>query len=372
MSKPLYISYSAATRYKSCPNKYFLAKRYETRLIGSALPFGKAVEAGVELLLKGKSLEEACEMFANRWEMEDERGKPRPVFDNLAIEYYASDFDSNILDDVAKAQIQEWSDELIPGELHWQENFDRINDQMKADESKVSTEELTYNNRVVWLCCLIRGQVMIQAFHDKLLPKITLMEINKKPAAQIEVAIEGEGGDKVVGFIDFVIQHKDYKEPIIVDLKTGAYPYEMHALVTSEQLRTYVAAKGAEYNTRRAGYIVLIKKIKIDKSCNACGCKREGGGAKNCRSTKDCKGQYLVPSFEGDVQFITREYQDDVLEDVLNDYSNITTAIKHEVNFKNTKACNDFNRKCEFYDVCWGGANPQELEHLKDKEKKDE
>lgn len=372
MSKPLKISYSAASRYKSCPTKYFLNKRYETRLIGSALPFGKAVEAGVEKLLLGKSLEEACETFAQRWEVEDERGKPRPVFDNLAIEYYASDFDANILDDVAKAQIQEWSDELIPGELHWQENFDRINDQVKADESKLSTQELLYNNRVIWLCCLIRGQVMIQAFNDKLLPKITLIEYKGKPAAQLESNIQGEDGDSVVGFIDFVIKHKDYKEPIILDLKTGAYPYEMHQLVTSEQLRTYVAAKGADLNTRRAGYAVLIKKIKIDKSCNVCGSKRDGGGAKNCRSTKDCKGQYLVPSFEGDVQFITREFDDPMLEDVLSDYSNLTVAIKNEVNFKNTKSCNEYGRKCEFYDVCWGGAKPEELEHLKDKEKKDE
>lgn len=369
MSKPIYVSYSSASKFKSCPSKYYLGKRYETRLIGSAFGFGKAVESGVEALLLGKSLEDSCEIFVKKWEIEDERGTPRPIFDNLAVEYYASDFDENLLDSTAQAQIQEWADELLPDskDKHWKETFDEVNTQMKTDESQLDENEMLFNNRVIWMCCLIRGQVMIQAFHDKLLPKLTLLEINGKPATQIETNIKNDQGDTIPGFIDFLVKHVDISDPIIIDLKTGANPYDMHTLDTSDQLRTYVAAKGAEFNTRRAGYIVLVKKIKTHKSCNVCGQMRDGGSAKNCKSTKDCKGQYLIPSLESDVQFINKEFNDNILEDVLNDYENIMVAIKNNVNFKNTKSCNEYNKKCEFYDHCWKGTPLEKIEHLKER-----
>lgn len=370
MSKPIYVSYSGATKYKACPEKYFLGKRYETRLISSAFPFGKATEVGVEAMLLGKSLDDAITMFIAKWEVEDERGTPRPVFDNLAIEYYSSDFDANLLaGEETTKQVREWTTELFDAETDPYKKFDEVSDQLKKDESKLTDEELTFYNRVMWLCCLIRGQVMLTAFHDELLPKLTLLKVDGKPASQIEVSIKNEEGDKVVGFMDFLVKHADYEEPIILDLKTAAYPYEDHALRTSEQLRTYVAVKGAELGTRRAGYAVLLKKVKVDRTCDKCGAPKEGM-AKNCKK-KDCGGTYSVNTLRGETQFITRQYDDELLQDVLNDYDNVTVAIKNEVTFKNPANCTAYGRKCEFYDLCWNKAKPEELQHLKDKNSKE-
>lgn len=365
-NKGLYVSYSAASRFKTCPTKYHLSKKYQSKLIPSALPLGKAIESGVETLLVGGSLEEALASFDKNWHTEalkaDER---RPIYDNLAVEFYASDYDKNLIIDENAEEVQKWADELVKSDLAWQEIFDNVGSQMKKDESQVSISELTFYNRVMWLSCLIRGKVMIKAFHDKLLPKLTLLKDDQgNYLKQKEVSIVSEDGDKIVGYIDFVVKHADYEEPIILDLKSAAYEYPEHALTTSEQLRTYVAAIGADLGTRRAGYAVLIKKIVIEKSCDKCGVKRDGL-AKNCKSCG--KGQYTVPSFDADVQFVTKEYRDEELEDVLNDYSSVITAIKNEVNFKVPGNCNQYNRKCEFYDVCWKRKSATEIEHLEEK-----
>lgn len=371
--KSVRISYSAARRYKECPEKHSLSSRYENRLISSAFPFGKAVEAGVETMLKGGSLKEGQDAFVEKWNLEDiPKSDPRPVFDNLAIEYYKSDFDDALLGIEEEKEIESWIEELFPddkSDMHWSERFDRVAKQMSIDESEVPLEDLQLYNRVVWLCCLIRGKIMLKSFHDKLLPKISLTKLGNGPALQIKVSIKGDDGDEVLGYVDGIIKHVDFEEPIIVDFKTASAEYYDHALVTSEQLRTYVAALAGDVDTRRAGYIVLIKKIKIEKSCDKCGHKRESGSAKNCKK-EDCKGKYSVPSFDSDVQFISREYKDSELEDVLDDYANVASAIKHGVKFKNPNSCTAFGKKCEFYQVCWGGKKPQHLEHLK--EKKDE
>lgn len=365
-NKGLYVSYSAASRFKTCPAKYHLSKQYQSRLIPSALPLGKALESGVEHLLTGGNLPEALAVFEKFWHTEAVKGaETRPIYDNLAVEFYASDYEKSVFVGDKAEQAQKWSDELLKSDVAWQEAFDNIGSQMKKDETRVSTDELTLYNRIMWLSCLIRGQIMIKAFNDKLLPKLTLLKDDQgNYLKQREVSIEGDNGDKIVGYIDFIVKHADYAEPIILDLKSAAYEYQDHALTTSEQLRTYVAAIGSDFDTRRAGYAVLIKKIQVEKSCDKCGARRDGL-AKNCKTCG--KGQYTVATFDADVQFITKKYEDSELQDVLNDYGSVITAIKNDVNFKNPSNCNMYNRKCEFYDVCWKRKKAEDIEHLEAK-----
>lgn len=360
------VSFSSASRFKACPTKFYLSKQYRTKLSPSAFPFGKAVEAGVIELLLGGSLEDAQDLFQENWHSE-EMGADQPrrlIFDNSAIEFYASDFDKNLIFGEAEEQVYEWSTELFGDtDENWQETFEGIALRIK-DKKNLGDNERTFYNRVIWLCCLIRGFTMIEAFKDKLLHKLKVYTIDGKPAIQKEITITNAEGDKIPGFIDLIVYHEDYDHPITIDLKTAAYPYTSHALDTSEQLRTYVSAVGAEIGSYRAGYIVLLKKLKVEKSCDSCGAKREGM-AKNCKSCG--KGQYTVPKLEGDVQFLTKEYTNDELEDVLNDYMNVVVAIKNKVNFKNPSNCTQYGRQCEFYDMCWKQKKPEELEHLESK-----
>ncbi len=359
----LYISYSSASRFKTCPTKYYFSKKYQSRLIPSALPFGKAVESGVTKLLLGSTLEEAQREFGERWTTEEMKpGEYRAILDNLGVQFYASDFDKNLILDEDAKMIEEWADELLEDDRGWFEIFDEISDKLKSNE--MSEAELAFYNRVVWKCCEIRGYIMLQAFAEQILPKVKIYSKDGKPMVQKEVSIQNEEGDKLVGYVDFVITHAEYQDPIIIDLKTAAYPYPEHALKTSEQLRTYVATLGEEVKTKLAGYIVLLKKIKVEKSCDKCGAAREGM-AKKCKACG--KGEYTVPSFKGDVQFVFQEYKDEELDDVLEDYMNVTVAIKNEVNFKNPSNCMQYGRKCEFYDMCWNGKKASEISEIEEK-----
>lgn len=368
MSKPIYVSYSAASRFKSCPQKYYLSKRFQDRRISSALPFGKAIEKGVDALFDGKDLAFAQDTFAQHWSQEHIKGEEyRQIFDNLDLQFYASDFDKNIFAVEDEGVLDEWAEELLD-EKHrgWLEVFEDINGLIKEDR-EVADAQLAFYNRVIWLCCRIRGMVMLDAFEREILPQLDLTKRDHF-ASQREVSMSNNEGDKIVGYVDYVVFHKDHGW-IILDLKTAGAPYTMHKLDTSEQLRTYVAAIGEEIGSYKAGYAVLLKKVKLDKTCNKCGAEKQGM-AKKCKSD-GCDGEYSKSTPRGETQLIVKEFDPESLDDILDDYMNVAVAMKNEVNFKNTESCFAFGRKCEFYDHCWKRKKLEELDHLEAKEKKE-
>lgn len=365
MGNPVYVSYSGASRYKQCPTKYFLSKKYQDVRVSSSFPFGKAVEAGVSSLLEGKTLEEAKQRFQSNWETEHVKGNEfRQVFDNLDLNYYASDFDANLVDLEDRKILDDWAAELLDEKQRsWDEVFDGI--KMSLDNNRsVTDSELAFYNRVMWTCCLIRGETMIQAFNDQILPKLDLTK-TEHFSMQREVSMSNDQGDKIVGYIDFVVFHRELGW-IILDLKTAGTAYTQHALDTSEQLRTYVAAIGPELKSLTAGYAVLLKKIKVDRSCDACGAKRESGTAKKC---KVCgKGEYTKATLRGESQLMLKAYTDADLDDLVDDYMNVATAIANNVNFKNPGSCFNYGRPCEFIDICWKQKDPSQIQYLESKQ----
>ncbi len=368
MNDSIYVSYSAASRFKSCPTKYYLSKKFQDKRVSSAFPFGKAVEKGVDALLDGQTLQVAQEVFQQHWNQEHVKGNEyRQIFDNLDIQYYASDYDKNLFMTEDEEQLDKWADELLDEKRRsWMEVFDEVNSAIKEDKP-LDDAELAFYDRVMWSCCRIRGMAMLQAFSDDILPQVDLTR-REHFAAQREVSMSNTEGDKVVGYVDYVLFLKDHGW-VIIDLKTAGQPYSMHKLDTSEQLRTYVAAIGEEIGSRKAGYAVLLKKVKIDKVCNKCDAPRQGV-AKKCK-TKDCDGEYAKATLRGETQLIIKDFRDEELDDILDDYMNVAVAIKNEVNFKNTESCFAFGRRCEFYDHCWRRKKLEEIEHLESKEKKE-
>lgn len=364
MSNSIYISYSAASKFKSCPQKYYLSKRFQDIRISSAFPFGKAIEKGVDAMIDGKELSIAQEIFAEHWNTEHIKGNEyRQIFDNLDLQFYASDFDNNLFSIQDEEQFDGWADELLDEKAKsWLEVFEEINNNIKFDK-QISDAQLAFYNRVIWTCCKIRGTVMLQAFHDDILPQIDLTQ-REFFASQKEVSMSNSEGDKVTGYLDYILFLKKHGW-VTLDLKTAASRYDMHQLDTSEQLKTYVAAEGARIGSKKAGYCVLLKKIKKDKACNKCDAEQEGM-AKNCKKCKE--GTYSKITLRGETQLIIKEYQDDELDDLLEDYMNVAVAIKNEVNFKNPGNCTAYGRQCEFYDICWKRKNPDEVPHLEDKD----
>lgn len=367
MSDSVYVSYSAANRYKTCPTKFFLSKRYADKRVSSAFPFGKAIESAVDAMLDGKDLAFAQDVFLKNWNEEHIRGNEyRQIFDNLDLAFYASDFDKNLFSLEEEAELDRWAEELLDEHRRaWLEVFEEVASEISADR-RIEDAQLAFYNRVMWSCCRKRAMIMLEAFYREILPKIDLTK-REHFSKQREVSMSNPEGDKIVGYIDYVVYLKDHGW-VILDLKTAASPYAHHKLSTSEQLKTYVAAIGDEIGSKKAGYCVLIKKIKVDKSCNKCDAPREGV-AKKCR-TEGCGGEYSKNTPRGETQLVVHEYIDAELDDLLEDYMNVAVAIKNNVSFKNPENCHAFGRVCEFYEHCWRRKPLEEIPHLEKKESK--
>jgi len=335
MSDPIKISYSSVQRFHECSEKYWLAKDYE--LAGptpSPLVFGSNVEKGVEALLLGKSLVEALQIFDDAWSKIPH-----------TLEYLASDFDAAIILPETVTQYKLAAD--------W--------------EAKTETDKDFYN-QMTWLMCLIRGKVLIKAFHDYFLPDVKLHHKNGKPCTQEPVVIENDDGDKLVGFIDFVLEHKQFPGTLIADLKTASRLYTNDQIDNSEQLRTYIAARGHEFGTVRAGYIVLLKKLIKLKSCEKCGAVPENNRIRNC---KVCKGNIKVSGLDGEIQFVSKEFKDEELQEQLDSYSTTIDRIKSGERVMNKESCYAFGRKCEFFDYCHSGTALDALTTIRKKEKQE-
>jgi ribosomal protein L37E len=346
----LRLSHSAASVFKVCPEKYYLQKKWRPPLNASALPFGKAIEHGVDALLEGKTLTDALAEFKRTWTVSPATkwSEAKPIFDSLDVFYYASDFDENVLQDVDKKILSAWGEELLEKE-DWKAVYESVKKQISQGATVVNEERRIYH-RVMWLCCRRRGIEMIKAFYNEILP-----QIEDVIAIQKQINLENEEGDSIIGYIDYIVKHKDYDYPIIVDLKTAGKIYEQHDLDTSDQLRLYAAAE----NIKHIGYMVLLKKIKSEKSCDKCGHVRE-----NYRLTKcaECgKGKYKAQKLKAGAQFLIKEVKEKEMDSVLNDISDIGVAIKNNIKWKNPDSCFMYNKKCDYYDACWGDKTVEQL-----------
>lgn len=364
MSKPTRISYSAVNTFKKCPSKMYLSKQYKPIKQTSAFGFGAAVESAVEHLLRGGSLEEAYGIFKDQWKIRPKNKweKAKPIFDNAEIEYYNSDFDKNLIDDIAIEVFDMWAKEVMGREE--QNYFDfvsNVQDKLKQDHP-VGQKELRLFNRIMWYCCRKRGPLMIKAFRDELLPIVEEVIACQKP-----VNITNTDKDRLTGYIDFILKLKDVDGPVVIDLKTAGKAYEEHDLDASDQLRIYAAAE----QINNIGYLIVRKDIKHDKICTDCGHVRENGRLTNCAECYDKKaktgGKYLNTKSYAITQVLVKTITDEEMEETIEDFSEVLDAIKNGIRWKNPNSCFDYNRKCEYYDHCWKGKKLSEIEHLKKK-----
>ena len=329
------ISYSALDRFKECPTKYYLAKKWQSVEKSSALFFGTVVEDGINELLSGETLERAFSVFEANWTEQPPTKfspKPTPIYDNPNVVYYASDRDEKLLTKEDWDEIDSWED----------------------------LEEQQLDNRISWLCCLRRGFGMIQAFYDEVFP-----EIEEVVYLQKEISLKNADGDEATGYIDLIAKLKGKKKPLILDIKTAASPYGDHKIDTSDQLRLYSHAEKID----EVGYIVLVKKPIYTTKCDSCGHERKAGSsAKNCTECKKTlKGKYTIRIPKFYTQLIHKKTTKAERESLIDDAVDIVTAIKNEIKWKNPNSCENFNKKCEFYDSCWKNKKLEDLEHLESK-----
>ena len=345
--------------------KHNLQKQFRVPLWGAAVHFGSAVESGVDLILGGKPLEEAVARFEKEWHTKPSNkwNEQMAIFDSTDVFYYTADYDKNLFTPEDEEQFAAWIVDIYgagEGLPHWEVI---IKDVQKNINDKISVEALDrkFFNRVNWVAHQRRGALLIQAFTEQIYP-----QIEEVIAIQKAIEITNADGDRITGYVDYIVKLKGIDDLVILDLKTAGKLYEIHNIETSDQLRLYAAAE----NILNIGYMVLFKKIAWDKTaaCNTCGGNRENNRLSNC-AVKTCKGKYVVSASKPKViaQLLVKHLETDEVTDVLDDASDIIAAINNEIMWKNPNSCFDFGTRCEYYDVCWGKKTIDDIKKEHDK-----
>lgn len=360
--KCIRVSYSGLDKFKECPQKYWNNKTHEMRNQSSAFGFGSAFEAGVNRLFQGATFPQAYKEFKEQWTVRpaNKWEGAKEIYDSETIFYYQSDYDSELLTALDLKMIKLWYQEIFNKESKGDELViaEEVLQKMK-DGGVISKEERQFTHRVLWMCCRRRGYHMLKAFEQEILPTVEeVVEMQK------EIEMTSPEGDKITGFIDYIVRLVGDKRLTIMDLKSAGREYEDHAIESSDQLASYALAE----DIPRVGYWIVLKKMSYKVNCDKCNHLRENGRLKNCEKCKG--GKYTIRKAKGSTQTLFREVKEHRLDSVASDYSSIITAIDKGISWKNPHSCMNYGTKCEFYDSCWGGKKLDDLEHLKKKGEK--
>lgn len=365
----VWLSYSGASTFKACPEKFYLSKEWQAKGNFSYFVFGSAVECGITSALIDRDRQKMLEAFERNWKAEraDDPEKSKPIFDNWTIEYSAKDLDIDLLDDET-VRMDQWVTELFNDvTLTWKAKIFEIFVKIK-DKKKLSDEEDKFYKRLAWLSMKKKGEFMLNSFFDGKLKDIKgLATIDGKPAAQLRIDIPSDDGDNIVGYVDYVVEMND-GTIVVLDCKTAASAYDQHKLDTSEQLKTYAAALASNFDeVPQIGYLVLVKDLVTEKSCTNCGAIRENSKLKNCVACGE--GKYEKASYSAEIQLMRREIYEDEMDDQLEDYSQVADAIRNKIRYKNPENCFSFGRRCEFYEYCHKGKALDKLTTVEPKKK---
>ena len=351
------LSHSASTTYQTCPMKWKL--RYKDRLYSTktsgALIFGTALDKAVEVLLKERDYDKSLLQLNASWYSQEIAGKEEILRTSTKIVYATSDLDTDLLshDDLEDLYLSVYPD----GEDDVVSIIEILKSVVKQ-RAVIGFDMLTKDrkallNHACWLCLLNKGELMLKAFNDKVLP-----QIEEVLAVQEKIELSNPEGDEIVGYTDFVVKWKGIDTPVIFDLKTSSREYEMDAVVKSPQLTLYTHCLGKKYDTRKAGFIVLNKQVRKNKTKVCSVCKFDGSGTsfKTCNNTIDgdrCNGAWVEtidPSIY--VQILIADIPEKMEQLVIENLDSINKSIKNDIFTRSLDNCIQGFGPCEFYDVC--------------------
>lgn len=343
------LSYSKADTYNICPKSYEFkyVDKIQSTTLSSALLFGSAFDEALNFLLTGASLKQAKQVFIDK--LETFNGVYMPTNENIS--YTLSDFDANIIGEVDRRKLVK-ALELDTEQIN--EVYASLKDRRKEIKGK---EKKTFN-MLSWVSMLNKGLLMLDSYEKNVMPLIT-----KVISVQEKVNITNQDGDQINGLVDLVAELKGHDGSIILDNKTASKKYKEDSVVTSGQLSLYTHILKSKYKTRKAGYIVLDKKVNLNriKICKTCGFNGGNKQHKTCFNTiegKRCGGDWnetINPSI--DVQIIIDEIPKETEKTVLENMDIINDKIKNKEFPKNEQSCsNYFGKPCDYYGLCHFGS----------------
>lgn len=356
----LRLSFSQISKYSICSRsyKYYYVDKIRPRVQSAALVFGSALDKGLNAILMPKQYKQTAEeIFEQSFEQADINGVSTYIPRATQIVYANADFDIDLLDknDYEKLDILIATGVLFIQESSYKDEMTRLK-KYKSDSGfdNFTDNEKQFYNLMNWLSLRQKGLLMLQAYRDKIMPSII-----KVHEIQKYVSITNNDGDSLIGYIDLIADIQGHGN-VILDNKTSAMDYEKDSVLTSPQLALYTSIAGKEYNTRKAGYLVLRKGIIKNKTKVCQKCNKDGTGQrhKTCDALIDgkrCDGVWtetIKP--EVDVQIIINEIPEQTENIVLENLDDINHGIKQEVFHRNFHSCaNTYGSPCPYINLCF-------------------
>lgn len=384
------LSHSSKNKWLQCGESYRLhyLMKYRPVTLSSALVFGSAIDEALNWMLGAKdnsaALPMAISVFNKKWEQGE--NSAREVVDmplNPNLKYSRYDFENDLM---GKA---DWR-ELFKYDAKFFETKTRVDKAMEAGKQwlDIPEEDRSVLNYANWLCLQKKGELLLTAYYNDILPKI-----KRVLAVQMNIELDDGYGNILNGVIDAVVELHDGRV-MIMDNKTSSQEYDENSVAGSEQLATYFAILNIfnedpkhswKHKIDGAIYAVMSKKLikDVTKVCKNCG-HTATGTHKKCDAIigdERCNGEWdKSVKFEVKTQFITGNISEHFAAEVLENASTVKSCIEAGLFPKNYSACeNMFGNPCPFINKCHGGSdkgliklldNPSILEKVISEEKK--
>lgn len=364
MSKKLNkLSHSAASRYQDCPKsyEYHYIHRIRSKVQSAALLFGTAVDRGIGKILEpsGSHATEAKDAFEYAWRFQEVNGKNTYLPKCIDIAYANSDFDVELLLPEDWDKLRADYGHLMGADETPQQVVDGIYERKESvGFERLPEIERTILNHANWLCLRRKGLYMLKAVETQVLPNIT-----EVLGTQVYVTLENSAGDKVIGYADLVCRWRGYDKPVVIDFKTSSREYAKDSVLTSPQLTLYVHSLYEQYQTRLAGFVVLSKHLRKNRTkiCSVCGNDGTGKRHKTCdneitgaHGRARCNGAWnetLAP--EALVDVIISEIPERTEDIVLQNLDDINTMLKQGMFTRNFSSCIKPWGRCPYFDKCY-------------------
>jgi hypothetical protein len=348
------LSFSAISTYTTCGHKYYLRykKKYKGKYFHAALAYGSAIDAALNELLLTKDVQKSIEVFEKTWNFQKVNKNVVALAKYTEMVYAESDFDEELLQ---KEDVQKL-DELL---LEWNVSgtYLEIYNNLLEEKKKIGWDNLIqakkeYFNYCNWLSMRRKGHIMIDSYNRKVIPRI-----NKVLAVQKENYLENSNGDRVVQYLDLIVEWEDGRN-LLGDNKTSAKAYDEDSASRSPQLISYFHGAKEEYKLDAVGFFVLNKQIVKNrvKTCTKCGHSAKTR-ATTCDNEIDgvrCKGAWTETiNPECNIQIVINNVTSTAEQLVMSTFDEANDGITKGNFYKNLGACKSGPIICEFFGLCW-------------------
>jgi hypothetical protein len=345
------LSHTKLNTYSDCGEKYrlYYEEKIRSKYINSYMIFGSAVDKALNELLVTKDVGSAKITLGAALSKVQINGESVDASTSNLVFYSKTDFDEELL----KEEDYSYFKLLFKADLV--DTYNKIC-QKKSNKESLTDLEIAQFNLASWMSLDRKGEIMIDSYAEKVLPRI-----KEVIAVQEPISLKNEEGDELVGFLDLVVRLDDDKI-YLLDHKTSAFDYEADSAGKSPQLLIYHHECKEKYGIDGVGYIVLQKKINKNrkKICTSCEFDGSNGRHKSCPAlwagsnfTERCGGAWktsIHPSC--DIEIILNNVTAEAEDIVINTFDQTNEDIKAKKFAHNWDACFKYGRPCEYRKLC--------------------